>query len=296
MILGRRSMLRLGSLLAMPSMSGGAVFDSSDVHAILGADSEQQQAIVRALRGRFARLKASEDLSALVAGGQPAAYVAVGPTALQKAMSIRLNAPLICMFASRQSFARSMAVRTGEGRATAIYAEPSPWHQMRLIAALYKRTVTVGVLVSEQSGFMVPLLQEAAAEHRLELALAFADASFGLSRNLLRLAQATVLLIFPDTALFTPASLRELLESTYRRRQPVIGFSEALVTAGTLASAYSDIDDTLSQLQVVVAALGNGRLLEPQYPRFWRVAVNDSVARSLDVVVDDAVRRMGDRP
>jgi putative ABC transport system substrate-binding protein len=216
--------------------------------------------------------------------------------ALQRALAIRLNAPLIGTFTSRQSFTRELTAGTPANRVTAIYAEPSPRQQMRLIAALYKRTVTVGVLLSEQSEFMLPLLQEAATDHHLELVSALADLSVNLSRNLLRLAQATVLLISPDTALYTQASLRELLESTYRRRQPVIGFSEALVSAGTLASAYSDIDDTLSQLQAVVATLAEGRLPEPQYPRFWRVAINDSVARSLDVVIDDAVRRMGERP
>ena len=76
----------------------------------------------------------------------------------------------------------------------------------------------------------------------------------------------------------------------------MIGFSEALVNAGTLASAHSDISDTLTHLQAVVGSIADGRLPEPQYPKYWRVAINDNVARSLDVVIDDAARRMGDRP
>jgi ABC-type uncharacterized transport system substrate-binding protein len=167
---------------------------------------------------------------------------------------------------------------------------------MRLIAALYKRTVTVGALISEQSTFMLPLLQRAATDHRLELAVTVADPDVSLSRNLLRLASATVLLIFPDTSLYTPASLRELLESTYRRRQPVVGFSEELVAAGTLASAYSDADDVAAQLQPLLTAIADGRIPEPQYPRYWRVAINDSVARSLDIVIDEPARRLGERP
>ena len=39
-----------------------------------------------------------------------------------------------------------------------------------------------------------------------------------------------------------------------------------------------------------------GRLLDAQYPRYWRVAVNESVARSLNVIVDDTVRKLGNRP
>jgi ABC-type uncharacterized transport system substrate-binding protein len=122
------------------------------------------------------------------------------------------------------------------------------------------------------------------------------DPSIGLSRNLLRLAVADALLIFPDSGIYNPQSLRELLESTYRRRQPVFGFSEALVKAGTLASAFSSADDIAAHLAELLVAISDGRLPPPQYPRFWRVAINDNVARSLDIVLDDSARSLGDRP
>lgn len=297
---GRRSILQLACLPAWlsvwPSPGRSATIDRGPLHVLLGPDSERQRAIVEALRERFTRVLASQDVATLLAADRPLAYVAVGPAALQAATAARLTAPLISTFASRESFARAMAQSAAGIRATAIHAEPSPAQQMRLIAGLYRRTVTVGALISEQSAFMVPLLQQAAQDQGLELMVARSDTSLTLSRNLLKLASARVLLIFPDSSLYTTASLRELLESTYRRRQPVIGFSEALVNAGTLASAHSDISDTLAHLQAVVGSIADGRLPEPQYPKYWRVAINDNVARSLDVVIDDAARRMGDRP
>ena len=300
MIPGRRSVLQLACLPALlsawPSPGRSATFDRGPLHVLLGPDNERQRAIVEALRSRFTHVLASQDVATLLAAEHPLAYIAVGPTALQIATTARLTAPLISTFASRESFVRAVAQSAAGTRATAIHAEPSPGQQLRLIAGLYARTVNVGTLISEQSAFMVPLLQQAAQDQGLELLTARSDASLTLSRNLLRLASATVLLIFPDSSLYTTASLRELLESTYRRRQPVIGFSEALVNAGTLASAFSDVNDTLSHLQAVVGSIADGRLPEPQYPRYWRVAINDNVARSLNVVIDDAARRMGDRP
>jgi ABC-type uncharacterized transport system substrate-binding protein len=205
---------------------------------------------------------------------------------------------LISTFTSRQTYTRLLAesgaaTRTG---VTAIYAEPSPAQQMQLIAALYMRRVTVGALYSEQSAYMAPLLTQAARGHGLDLDLQLVGGNAGISRALTRLQSATVLLIFPDAALYTPQSLRQLLESTYRRRQPVIGFSAGLVAAGTLASAYTDINDTVFQLDMLVERATDGRIPEPEYPRYWRVAINDSVARSLDLVVDDSVRALGERP
>ena len=127
-------------------------------------------------------------------------------------------------------------------------------------------------------------------------ALSAYDPAIGMSRNLVRLAAADALLIYPDSDIFDPASLRELLESTYRRRQPVFGFSEALVDAGTLASAFANADDLAANLVELLAAVSEGRLPAPQYPRYWRVAINNSVARSLDIVIDSTARSLGDRP
>jgi ABC-type uncharacterized transport system substrate-binding protein len=76
----------------------------------------------------------------------------------------------------------------------------------------------------------------------------------------------------------------------------MIGFSTSMVAAGTLAAAYSSVDDTVAQLGEVIDMLQSGRVPEPQYPKYWRVAINESVARSLNVVINDAARGMGNRP
>lgn len=167
---------------------------------------------------------------------------------------------------------------------------------MRLIAALYKRPVVVGVLVSDQSVHMEAPLREAASAQGLRLGAARVAPDVGLTRSLNRLGPVDVLLIFPDSDLYTQSSLRELLESTYRRRLPVVGFSAPLVAAGTLASAYTDLNDTLVQLDGVLDELAARRLPSPRYPTYWRAAFNESVARSLDIVIDDAARSLGARP
>ena len=167
---------------------------------------------------------------------------------------------------------------------------------MRLISAIYNRPVTVGALISKQSVYIVPLLEAAARLHGLKLELLAVDPGPNLTRSLNRLSAAQLVLIFPDAALYTAQSLRELLESTYRRRLPVIGFSAALVAAGTLASAISEGNEVAAQIESILDLSTVGRWPDPQYPRYWRVALNESVARSLDIVVDDRVRSIGEQP
>src|SRR5262245_61269339 len=117
-----------------------------------------------------------------------------------------------------------------------------------------------------------------------------------VARALSRVAPSSPLLVVPDSSLFTPDNLRTILESTYRRNQIVVGFSTSLVKAGTTATAYSTIDDVLAQLEQIIASIVSGAVPPPTFPRYWRVAVNESVARSLNVVVTDEVRALGERP
>lgn len=286
--------LALADLLLAPGHSRAATL--FELRVILGSPTRQQDDALAAIRRRFGSVSADADPNKLLRIPRPTAYVALGAAALQVALSVKLDAPLVSLFASRQAYEHALELGTAGTAATAIYAEPSPDQQMRLIASIYKRPVTVGVLLSSQTAHMEPMLRRAATGSGLSLEVVQVDPGAGLTRSLNRLAGATALLILPDAALYTPTSLRELLESTYRRRLPVIGFSAALVAAGTLASAFTDIDDTVVQLVSLVDQIAAGRLPAPRYPAFWRTAVNDSVARSLDVAVDEETRRLGARP
>lgn len=266
-----------------------------DVRVVVGPDADRHAPALDALRVRYGPIEVGDDPQRLRRSGRPTAYLALGATAFQAAIDARLDAPIVSLFAARQAYERTTRA-VPDAPATAIFGEPSPMQQMRLIASLFKRQVAVGVLISEQSASIEPVLREAAVSSGLRLEVARVERDPGLTRALNQLGPVTVVLIQPDAALYSQTSLRELLESTYRRRLPVIGFSAALVAAGTLASAYSDIEDTLLQLDGVLDQIAAGRLPVPRYPAYWRVAVNDSVARSLDVVVDDATRSLGDRP
>ena len=94
----------------------------------------------------------------------------------------------------------------------------------------------------------------------------------------------------PDRAILTPENVQAFLEATYRRGQAVVGFSSALVRAGTLASVYSTVDEVVAQASMLVEQLANGQQPGAQYPIYWRVAVNESVARSMNIPIDDEAR------
>jgi ABC-type uncharacterized transport system substrate-binding protein len=170
---------------------------------------------------------------------------------------------------------------------------------LQLTAAIFETRITVGVLLSDASAYLEKPLRQAAVQYGIDLVLEHVAATSDAVRSLTRLRGAQVLLAVPDATLYSPDTLRAILESTYRRGMPVIGFSAATVAAGTLATAYPTIDDVAADLSELVDSLpgsGNVSLPEARYPRYWRVSINDSVARSLGVTISERVINMGNYP
>lgn len=293
----RRRILRVACLLPAAAPIGGVTAQVvAPPQVLFDPGVAASVELSRALRFRLGSITALSRVQELRAGATPPFVVAIGADALSAIASERPRSPVLALLVSRQAFERITSASPTAFPVTAIYAEPAPDHQMRIVRALFRRRITLGILVSEASVRMSEALQQAAATNDLSLHIEAFDAGAGLARSLSRIADANAVLIFPDAAIYSRQNLRELLEVTYRRRQPVFGFSEALVSAGTLASAVSDAHDIAAQAASMAGVLTAGRRPPAQYPRFWRVAVNESVARSLDIVVDAAVRIMGDRP
>ena len=109
---------------------------------------------------------------------------------------------------------------------------------------------------------------------------------------LARIGRSEVLLALPDSAVYNPENIRNILLSTYRRKQAVIGFSSDMVKVGALATTYSEIEDINAQVAEMAASfVATGDLPPPQFPRYFRTAINEGVARSLDIAVSDEARR-----
>lgn len=217
--------------------------------------------------------------------------VAIGPAALRDAAMRPCDCVVIAAFTSSQVW-RDVMAQVAPARAasmTAIYAEPAPSDQLQLISLLYGRPARVAAIVADPR-FFAPILGGATDLY------AFSEGE-DINRLLNRIAQTEVLLALPDNAVFNAENIRNILLSTYRHKQAVIGFSSDMVRAGALASTYSDIDDINEQVAETVARfVASGELEAPQFPRYFRTVVNEGVARSLDVHVGSAARNFSRRP
>ena len=214
-------------------------------------------------------------------------YVTVGPAALREVAQRRCDCVVVSTFTSSQ-VVRSILGTLPPARAatfTAVYAEPAPVDQLRLVALLYRRPVRVAAILGPDTAFLKPLLE---GEHVNVLE---GDSDEGINRLLGQIAQTDVLLALPDSAVYNTENFRNILLSAYRKKQGVIGFSADMVKAGALATTYSEVEDINAQVAEIVASyVAGGELPPPQFPRYFHTIVNEGVARSLDVEVPDNVR------
>lgn len=295
----RRSFVWRAVLVVVGLGAARGALAAAEIRVVVHGDSPGQRAALRAIERRFGQVRTSADPKAFGTRSATSVYLAINAPALSAALAAEPPSPLVALFASSESY--WSAVRDGSrsrsrGQVTAIFAEASPLHQLQLIARIYERRVSVGVLLTDATAHVEPALRQAARETDLQLQVERVAPNMDVLQALMRVSSATVLLAVPDRSLYTASNLRDILESTYRRGQPMIGFSTSMVSAGTLAAAYSSVDDTVAHLGEVIDAIESGRIPEPQYPKYWRVAINENVARSLNVVISDAVRNMGNRP
>jgi hypothetical protein len=212
--------------------------------------------------------------------------VTVGPAALHDVARRDCDCAVIAAFTSSQVF-RKVAGELPLGRAaamTAVYAEPAPADQLRLVSLLYGRPVRIAAILGRDTGFLKPVLDGPVEVQD------FAPGD-DINRALSRIAQTEVLLALPDSEVYNTENIRNILLSTYRHKQALVGFSADMVKAGALATTYSEVEDINAQVAELAASyVASGVLAPPQFPHYFRTVVNEGVARSLDVRVSDAVR------
>ena len=220
------------------------------------------------------------------APSRPTLSITIGPEALRKGLA-EARGPVLSAFASSQVW--HQAVQGKKAKASAVFGEPAPADQLRLVELLYRRPTPVVAILSDDNVYLKPVLGQVRI-------VPFAEGG-DINRALSSVQQAKVLLAMPDRAVFTTGNIRNILLSAYRRNQGVIGFSADMVKAGALATTYSEIEDINAQVAAMAEQyVATGQLPGPQFPRYFRTIVNEPIARALGIKVDDRVRQFSRQP
>jgi ABC-type uncharacterized transport system substrate-binding protein len=232
--------------------------------------------------------------------------VTIGLSAADAVLSRRGSATvprILCLLLPRKSFEALVALGPPpDGRLAALYIDQPVSRQLDLVRLALPDRTRVGVIFGPDSAGLRDELKDQARDRGLTLWPAdVSDSSRVHAASQSVLPHVDLLLALPDPIAFNSASAYALMLASYRAGVPVVGFSEALVKAGALVAVFSTPQQQGRQgAEIANRLLAGDPLVERyQYPRYFTVRVNASVARSLDIhVPDDATleARLGDRP
>lgn len=228
--------------------------------------------------------------------------VAVGTAAADAVAAQPARAPVLAVLVPRMWFHRTGQARLADGGrrgVSAIYLDQPFERQAQLIRLAFPEVRRVGVLLGADQRGLVEDIEAALRTQKLVLVPAMVNEGERLATPLETvLTESDLLLAVPDPQVWNANTAQSLLLTSYRYRDPVVGYSRSLTRAGALLSLHSSPAQIGRQTAewVLNAAVGAARWPAPAYPAYFSVSINEQVARSLGFVVppeDELEKRMG---
>lgn len=271
------------------------------VHLVLSGSTPPYEEFTSALREALQSLPSPPEVRRLAVEGYTASaaaeaglWVAVGTRAATRLGQVPPRGPVLLTLVPREALHQALkdpAWRMPLEAFSALYIDQPFSRQLALIRAAIPAAERVLALFPPESALSAEL-QHRAEELDLEARLSVLEDPKDLIPTLSGgLQDVQAFLALPDPRLGAGRGIQSLLLATYRHGVPVFAYSHSYVDAGAAAAVYS----TPAQLgrhagEVIAAQLAPGRrpLPGPSYPRYFEVAVNARVARSLGLPVADA--------
>jgi putative ABC transport system substrate-binding protein len=217
--------------------------------------------------------------------------ITLGADALRQVTSRSPRPAVLAGLIPRLSFERLLqdAGKRNAANVAALYLDQPFGRQLDLLRLALPGVRRVGVLWGPESVSQQPLLLAAAQARGLELS----EGQHGEGQSLISalrsaLADADVLLAVADGLVYNPASVSNILLTSYRAKTPVMAFSPAYVKAGALLSVHSTAAQAGAQLAAMAQQLLQSNTLPAsRYPAEFSISANEYVARSLGLSVDE---------
>lgn len=229
--------------------------------------------------------------------------VAVGVGAADAVAAQPGRTPALAVLVPRAWYQKTGQARladNGRRAVSAIYLDQPFERQALLIRLAFPDARRVGVLLSAGQRGLIDDIEAGLRTQKLALSYELVSEDRRLALPLENvLTEVDVLLAVPDPQVLNASTAQSLLLTSYRYRDPVVGYSRSLTRAGALLSLHSSPAQIGRQAAAWVSNALNApvvRLPAPAYPAYFSVSVNEQVARSLGFVVppeDELEKRMG---
>lgn len=279
------------------------------VVVVLSDDSAPYQEVYQIIRGYLDRGRHetgrayADGLSASVLDGARL-VVTVGVRAAESLATQPVRNPVLAVLVPRAWYlesGRSELAGGGKRAVSAIYLDQPFQRQAQLIRLAFPEMTRVGVLLSTNQRQVLGELADALRAQGIGLVYGLLS---GVDRQIAQLeavlSEAELLLALPDPGVINRNTAQSLLLTSYRYRDPVLGYSRSLTRAGALLSLHSSpaqIGRQAAEWVRRVIETAPSQLPDSTYPAYFSVSINRQVAHSLGFVLpqeSELERRLGE--
>ncbi|MEQ6885074.1 hypothetical protein [Salicola sp. Rm-C-2C1-2] len=210
--------------------------------------------------------------------------ITLGQATLSEIRANSPEQPILALFTESQAI---HSIIQSQNQFSAIYSDPPLLRQARLGQLIIPRAGKAAILASPEKAGRYSDLRTRLGKIGLESRVFVIPSQDRLIRHLARaLSYGDFLLGTPDPSIFNRQTVKPLLLTSYRSNRLVIGPSRAFVNAGAVASTYTSSRGQIREaVELIRHWRDEGELQSPRYPRTFSVAVNEQVARSMDLLV-----------
>lgn len=268
------------------------------VTILLSAETATNQEFVEQFKSEMMAHKANhlrvtviniQDEEKVVVAENSELVIALGVKALDLASKLRTTTPVIGVFTPLPTFNALLNTSKRElGNFSAIVLDQPYSRQIALIRLAIPDAKNLGVLLGNVSSQQADTLNEAADKNAFNLIERLIYTPSDLIPKLKNLLHdSDALLAIPDPAIYSRETAQPILLTSYRHAKPVFGYSLSYVRAGALAAVYSTTKQLAKQAVEMAIESKNtpDQLPAPQTPKYFSVAINQQVARSLSMTL-----------
>ncbi len=215
--------------------------------------------------------------------------IALGVKALAVASKLKITTPVLGVFTPLPSFNRLLASNNRDlGNFSAIILDQPYARQMLLIKTILPNIKNLGVMLGKSSAQYNELIRDAGEKSAMNISIESINQESELIPKLQKLLEDNdALMAIPDRLVYSRETAQPILLTSYRHQKPVFGYSQSYVRAGALAAVYSNTQHLAKQAAEIAVNTQEspGLLPPPQTPKYFTIAINYQVARSLNIDV-----------
>jgi hypothetical protein len=221
-------------------------------------------------------------------------FITIGAKSLIGLLELNIPLPTLSVFVKKSSFYH--IIKTYEHKSLAqgfivhtknigvIYSDPPLDKQVRLIREIFGNSASFGVVVSPITNYMQNEILLLAEENDISVKFVKYNAGININKTINSLKKQDVILAIPDQLIWNSSTLKNIVLSTYRNEQPIIGFSRNLVKAGAIATHFSDLDDVVKETVDRITLMNQkSPIIIRSSSKQTSLVTNDNVIRSLNL-------------